>query len=68
VLAKAPFTLELGRDYRVELRVIGDKLTLSVDGKEVLTATDATYRYGMGGLRIASAGRMSVGRLEIEDY
>jgi hypothetical protein len=68
VLAKAPFAPELGREYTLELRVIGDKLTLSVDGKELLTATDGDYRYGMGGLRIASAGRMSVGRLEIEDF
>ena len=68
VLAKAPFTPELGREYRIELRVIGQTLTLSVDGKELLTANDASYRYGMGGLRIASAGRMSVGRLEIEDF
>jgi hypothetical protein len=68
VLASAPFTPELGREYVIELRAIGDRLTLSVDGKELLTATDAAYRYGMGGLRIASAGRMSVGRLEIEDF
>jgi hypothetical protein len=68
VLAKAPFELGLGREYQVELKVIGDKLTLSVDGKELLSAADGAYRYGMGGLRIASAGRMSVGRLEIEDF
>jgi hypothetical protein len=68
VLGSAPFKLELGREYTVELRVIGDKLTLSVDGKELLSATDGAYRYGMGGLRLASAGRMSVGRLEIEDF
>ncbi len=67
-LAAIPFTLALGRDYGLELRVIGDRLTLSIDGKELLNATDGAYRYGMGGLRIASAGRMSVGRLEIEDY
>ena len=68
VLAKAAFTRELGREYEIELRVVGATLTLSVDGKELLTATDGAYRYGMGGLRIASAGRMSVGRLEIEDF
>jgi hypothetical protein len=68
VLAQAPFKLELGREYTIELCVMGDKLTLSVDGKELLSATDASYRYGMGGLRLASAGRMSVGRLEIEDF
>ncbi len=57
-----------GASIRVELTVIGDKLTLSVDGKELLTASDGAYRYGMGGLRMACAGRMSVGRLEIEDF
>jgi hypothetical protein len=68
VLSSAPFAHELGHEYQVELRVIGDQLTLSVDGQQLLTATDVAYRYGMGGLRIASAGRMSVGRLTIEDY
>jgi len=68
VLAAAPFKLELGRDHQVELKAIGDRLTLSVDGKELLSASDGAYRYGMAGLRIASAGRMSVGRLEIEDF
>lgn len=68
VLARAPFARELGRSYRVELRVIGDRLALSVNGNELLTATDGAYRYGMGGLRMRSAGRMKVTRLEIEDF
>ncbi|MDO8360230.1 MAG: ADP-ribosylglycohydrolase family protein [Devosia sp.] len=68
VLAKAPFAAELGREYRIEFAVIGDKLTLSVDGMALLSATDGAYRYGMAGVRMASAGRMSIGRLEIEDF
>lgn len=68
VLARAPFAAKLGQRYKLELSVIGDKLTLSIDGRQVLTATDATYRYGMAGLRMSSAGRMSVARLEIEDF
>jgi ADP-ribosylglycohydrolase len=68
VLARAPFRREPGRGYRVVLSVRGDKLALSVDGKELLTATDGQFRYGMAGLRLASAGRMSVKRLEIEDF
>ena len=67
-LARVPFSAELGREYRIEFGVIGDKLTLSVDGVELLTATDGAYRYGMAGVRMASAGRMSIGRLEIEDF
>ncbi|MBI4921296.1 MAG: ADP-ribosylglycohydrolase family protein [Devosia nanyangense] len=67
VLAKAPFAAELGREYRIELAVIGDRLSLTVDGVALLSATDGAYRYGMAGIRMASAGRMSIGRLEIED-
>jgi hypothetical protein len=68
VLARVPFAAEPGRDYRIEFGVIGDKLSLSVDGMALLTATDAAYRYGMAGVRMASAGRMSIGRLEVEDF
>ncbi|HZY69323.1 MAG TPA: ADP-ribosylglycohydrolase family protein [Devosia sp.] len=68
VLASSPFEPELGREYSVELKVVGDALALTVDGNELLTATDSAYRYGMAGLRIGSVGRMSIARLEIEDY
>ncbi len=65
ILAKAPFTAEYSHDYQVNLTVTGDRLSLSIDGSLVLEAEDATLRYGMAGLRMASAGRMSIGRLEI---
>ncbi|MEQ1768313.1 MAG: ADP-ribosylglycohydrolase family protein [Devosia sp.] len=68
VLARAPFKRELGKTYVVALSAIGDKLTLTVNGRDLLTATDNAYRYGMGGLRLATAGRMTVSRLEIEDF
>lgn len=67
VLAHMPFVREIGRQYRMVLSVRGDRLTFSLDGAELLTATDASFRYGMAGLRMASAGRMSIARLEIED-
>jgi hypothetical protein len=49
----------------VALSVVGDRLTLAIDGTEVLTASDAQYRYGQAGLRLGSAGRMTVSRLEV---
>jgi hypothetical protein len=67
-LARTPFPHELGRRYRLELKVIGDRLSLAVDGNELLTSSDGAYRYGMGGLRLRAAGRMKVRRLEIEDF
>ena len=67
ILARKPFRIEHGRSYAVDLTVEGGKLTLSVDGERVLQAHDTTLGYGMAGLRMASAGRMSVGRLEVAD-
>ncbi|KSV72805.1 hypothetical protein N183_25325 [Sinorhizobium sp. Sb3] len=67
ILARSPFRIEYGRSYAVDLTVEGGKLTLSVDGERVLQADDATLRYGMAGLRMASAGRMSIGRLEVSE-
>jgi hypothetical protein len=68
VLARAPFQRELGRSYRLSLSVAGDRLALSVDDKDLLTADDDTFRYGMAGLRMASAGRMTVSRVEVQDF
>ena len=65
VLAKSPVTVPLGKPVTLALTVVGDKLALSIDGREVVTATDGAYRYGQAGLRMASAGRMSVERLEV---
>ncbi|MEO8758897.1 MAG: ADP-ribosylglycohydrolase family protein [Devosia sp.] len=68
VLAHAPFRPVAGQVYQLELRIIGNCLELWVDGRKMLSATDASFRYGMVGLRMASGGRMSVAHLEIEDF
>jgi hypothetical protein len=68
VLARAPFKVVHGQRYALELSVIGDEIALKVDGREVLTASDAMFRYGMAGPRMASGGRMQVHRLEVEDF
>ncbi len=68
VLARTPFPAEVGRSYRVEFTARGETLSLSIDGNDVLTATDGDYRYGQAGLRMASAGRMAVARLEVVDF
>ena len=68
VLARAPFRAVAGRAYQLELEATGGRLELWADGTRLLTATDTTFRYGMAGLRMASGGRMSVARLEIEDF
>jgi ADP-ribosylglycohydrolase len=65
VLARAKFTPEIGKSYQFAFSVKGDQLNFSVDGTELISASDGEYQYGMAGLRLASAGRMSVGRIEI---
>jgi len=65
VLARAPFKRELGRSYSLALQAVGDRLVLSVDGTPLLEARDGTLAYGMVGLRMASAGRMQAGAIEI---
>ena len=65
VLARAPFAVKPGEAHKLALTVVGDKLTLSVDGKELISATDSQFHYGQAGLRMASAGRMTVARLEV---
>jgi hypothetical protein len=67
VLARAPFARMLNRGYRIELTAFGENLTLIVDGVKLLSANDRSFAYGMVGLRMASAGRMTVTRLEVED-
>lgn len=67
VLARAKFSRELGKSYSVALTAKGERLSLAIDGKELLTASDATFAYGQAGLRMATAGRMTVARLEVEE-
>src|SRR5690606_8844263 len=65
ILARAPFKAETGKSYQFAFSVTGDQLSFAVDGKELIAASDSAYEYGMAGIRLASAGRMSVGRIEI---
>jgi len=65
VLARAKFTPETGKSYQFAFSVKGDQLSFSIDGTELISARDGDYTHGMAGVRLASAGRMSVGRIEI---
>jgi ADP-ribosylglycohydrolase len=65
VLARAPFRVETGRSYDFAFALNGDRLSFAIDGKVLLEAVDGAYGYGMTGIRLASAGRISVGRIEI---
>lgn len=67
VLARTPYDARPGEPLVISLTAEGEALTLSINGEKLLGATDGTFRYGQAGLRMASAGRMTVQRLEVAE-
>lgn len=67
ILAEIPMSMTHGEEYLLEFAVHGHDLNLSLNGKLMLSATDETFAYGMAGLRMGSAGRMSASFFEIEE-
>ena len=65
VLGEAAFSWERGREYILRAEVSGEKLTLWIDGEEVLSVTDGTIDYGMAGLGMAGPGVTSWGTVRI---
>lgn len=66
-LASCKFNWEYDREYIVELTAVGDQLTLSVDGEQLLEVHDGSYEYGMAGYAMYSLGRSGFGNLKIEE-
>lgn len=66
-LAEADFPWELERDYRILLRAQGDRLTLTVDGKELLDVQETSYHYGMYGFGSLAMGRTAFSHFEVEE-
>ena len=52
VLAQRDGGVSLGQWYQLHVRATGSKLTASLDGVEVLAATDATFQSGQVALRV----------------
>lgn len=67
VLASVPFKPEPGRSYRIDFNADGDRLSLAIDGKVLVDAADASFTYGMSGLRLGAAGRMAIDRFAVTD-
>ncbi|MCZ4348140.1 ADP-ribosylglycohydrolase family protein [Devosia neptuniae] len=68
VLAQCDYPVSFGQSYALEARVVGDNISLSIDGKPVLEASDAAFDYGQCGVRLDAAGRVSVGELTITEH
>lgn len=66
-LAHCSFPWEYDREYRVELKVQGDLLTLSIDGKQLLQVQDDSHTHGMVGYAMYELGRSGFGNLDVEE-
>lgn len=66
-LMEADFAWEHGREYHMTVRVQGNEIVLCVDGKELLTAKDSSFAYGMYGFGSLSMGRTAWGDFEVNE-
>jgi ADP-ribosylglycohydrolase len=66
-LASAAFDWKPGRDYRLAIEAIGDRITLSVDGAQLLEARDGRLEAGMMGCGALEAARALYGPFEVEE-
>ena len=64
VLAQAPFEWELGQTYQLQLCVRGNDLIASVDGREVLTASDEALTCG-GMALVIEEGRTATQQIAV---
>ena len=66
-LGSAAFGWEQEQAYELSLKAVGDTITLLVDGKEMLSAKDDSYEYGMFGCGSLSIGRTAFGDFTVKE-
>ena len=66
-LAQADFRWLTEKEYELSLEAVGDRITLSVDGRVVLEAFDGSFSHGMVGCGAVRAARAEYGSFMIEE-
>lgn len=66
-LAFERFDWDHEREYSLEFSAIGSRLSLSVDGRQILAYTDDSFSYGMVGYAMYGFGRCGFGNLRLEE-
>lgn len=66
-LAETEFDWKPGMVYNMVLSALGNTITLSIDGKQVLSVEDASFAYGMYGCGSLTMGRTFYGDFKVED-
>lgn len=64
-LAEKKFNWEVGKEYPISLRAVGEEIILSVGGEDVLAASDQEFGYGMFGCGCRSMGRVYFGTFAV---
>ncbi|KAA9010350.1 ADP-ribosylglycohydrolase family protein [Histidinibacterium aquaticum] len=59
--------VEAGEEVDLTFSATGNRLSLSIDGEEVLSATDDRHPRGMAGLRLGAPGAIGCARFEIRE-
>ena len=67
-LAETDFIWEQDRDYHLTLTFFDDQITLSINGKELLTASDPDFDHGMVGCGSCETGRSSFSCFSFEEF
>ncbi len=66
-LAEAQLDWQCGGTYGLTFTAQGSRLSLAVDGKEIVTAEDESFAYGMTGYVRTAMGRARYGNLHVKD-
>lgn len=66
-LIETDFMWDWERDYKIEIKVEGNRIALIVDGKEILNAQDNSFSYGMFGCGSLSMGRTVFGGFQFTE-
>ncbi len=67
-LTQCPFEWEINKEYEFKLVVIGNKISFTINGQEVLSYDDERFIYGMFGFSTLSMGRMVVRDIHFIGY
>lgn len=66
-LMETDFMWDWERDYKIEIKAEGSRITLIIDGKEILSAQDDSFSYGMFGCGSLSMGRTVFGGFQFTE-
>lgn len=66
-LAECDFDWTLGTTYELEVSCIGNQISLSINGLQLLKVTDDTFHHGMFGCGSCTMGRTSFGNFTYQD-